>query len=64
MDIEQNKIRDLAYALWTEDGSPDGNAEHYWLKAERQLAGDSDLDLSQEQADVELPPVLAGLPIH
>jgi hypothetical protein len=30
-DIEQS-IRERAYQLWTEDGCPDGDAEH-WLAA-------------------------------
>jgi hypothetical protein len=64
MNTQQDKIRDLAHALWLEDGSPDGNSDHYWLKAERQLASDSDLDMSEQQAEVEQPPLLAGLPIH
>ena len=64
MDIQHEKVRDLAYSLWQEDGAPEGQSDHYWLKAERQLAGASDLDLSEEQDEIKQPPLLAGLPIH
>ncbi|AJY15002.1 DUF2934 domain-containing protein [Burkholderia multivorans] len=45
MDDRQNvkngereaQIRERAYRLWQDAGSPDGNAEAYWLMAERQL---------------------------
>ena len=36
-------IRDRAYALWVEAGSPDGNDMYYWLAAEQELT-------AQEQA--------------
>lgn len=62
MDNRTDEIRDLAYALWVEAGSPQGQSEHYWLKAERQLADEGELDLSEEQDEVQRPPLLAGLP--
>ena len=36
-------IRDRAYALWVEAGSPDGNDLYFWHTAEQELA-------AQEQA--------------
>ena len=29
--------RDIAYELWQSDGSPEGQAEHYWYAAEKIL---------------------------
>jgi len=36
LSLEQ-RIRERAYALWLETGCADGNAEHYWLAAEREV---------------------------
>lgn len=57
-------IRDRAYALWVEAGSPHGDDHHFWHEAERQLAEEAGLDRSKEDAEVQLPPLLGGLPIH
>jgi Protein of unknown function (DUF2934) len=35
-DIEQ-ATREHAYHLWVADGRPDGNAEQYWLTAQREV---------------------------
>jgi hypothetical protein len=35
-DLEQT-IRVRAYHLWTADGNPEGNAEAYWLAAQREI---------------------------
>jgi hypothetical protein len=29
----EDAIRQRAYLMWEADGRPDGQAEHYWLKA-------------------------------
>lgn len=29
----EQKIREIAYFLWENDGCPEGHAEEYWLKA-------------------------------
>lgn len=57
-------IRDRAYALWVEAGSPEGNDQHFWHEAERQLAEEGAIDRSEEDADIGLPPLVGGLPIH
>jgi hypothetical protein len=33
------RIRRRAYALWEQDGRPEGRADEYWLRAEAELAG-------------------------
>jgi hypothetical protein len=39
-DLEQ-AIRERAYHLWIADGRPDGNADAYWLNAQRQILATS-----------------------
>lgn len=55
-------IRDLAYALWVEAGSPDGEDQKFWHDAERQLAEGSDLDTSEDASKVTKIPLIPGLP--
>jgi len=33
----QNEIRQRAYYLWIADGRPHGDADSYWLKAEKEI---------------------------
>jgi len=33
----EQRIRERAYALWLAHGSAEGNAEQYWLEAEREV---------------------------
>jgi hypothetical protein len=35
-NLEQ-AIRERAYHLWTADGQPDGQADLYWLNAQREI---------------------------
>jgi hypothetical protein len=35
-DLE-NEIREHAYHLWFADGRPQGNADAYWLRAEKEI---------------------------
>ena len=39
-DLEQ-AIRERAYHLWIADGRPEGNAEVYWLSAQREILATS-----------------------
>jgi hypothetical protein len=39
-DLEQT-IRERAYYLWTEGGYQEGNAEAYWLAAQREFLASS-----------------------
>lgn len=50
MDRE-NRVREIAYFLWEEEGRPDREAERHWLAAE--LICDSD---DAERKDVEGEP--------
>ena len=33
----REKVRERAYAIWLRQGSPDGQAEQFWLMAEEEL---------------------------
>ncbi|MEK6421556.1 MAG: DUF2934 domain-containing protein [Burkholderia gladioli] len=41
-DDQENQVRELAYALWRDDGSPDGQADVYWYRAQEQLLAHPD----------------------
>lgn len=60
----QQQIRDRAYALWEAEGRPEGMDKEHWMRAERELSEGSDLDISDEQDEVGLPPAVAGPPVH
>jgi hypothetical protein len=60
----EDRIRDRAYALWQADGSPEHAEKHYWHRAERELADEAAVDTSDTSAEVNAPPLLAGLAAH
>jgi Protein of unknown function (DUF2934) len=33
----EQKVRERAYELWVQDGGVEGCADHYWIRAEREL---------------------------
>ena len=39
----EERIRDIAYALWEEDGRPEGGAELYWFRACEMVASEAEL---------------------
>ena len=50
MTDREERIREIAYFLWLDAGSPDGEAEGHWLAAEA-LVGSEPLE--DEPAEVE-----------
>ena len=36
----ERKVRERAYAVWEQEGRPEGHAERFWHTAERQLLGE------------------------
>jgi hypothetical protein len=60
MSKTQDEIRDRAYALWVDAGSPEGRDQEFWHRAEAELAEDGDVDASEREAEVRLPPTIAG----
>ena len=61
MSTKQDEIRDRAYALWVDAGSPDGRQDEFWHQAEAELAENGQLDRSEQDNEVRLPPVVAGI---
>lgn len=58
----EDAIRDRAYALWVEAGSPEGDDQRFWHEAERQLSRDGEVDSSKKTTDGDTPRLQAGLP--
>jgi hypothetical protein len=40
MPATEEQIRNLAYRLWEEAGSPEGRPDEFWLTAQQQLANE------------------------
>ncbi|HVE09344.1 MAG TPA: DUF2934 domain-containing protein [Paraburkholderia sp.] len=53
-DLIEQQIRERAYQLWQQDGSPEGRSDEYWDKAQRQVqaegAGQPDGAISADQS--------------
>lgn len=58
--LHEDDIRARAYALWEQDGSPDGRAADYWERAQRELREESGLDRSEQTEEVTQPTPPAG----
>lgn len=56
----EDAIRDRAYALWVEAGSPEGNELHFWHQAEQQLAFEADTDQPKTETVAEAEAILPG----
>jgi hypothetical protein len=54
----EEAIRERAYHLWTADGQPEGNADVYWLNAQREILTTS-LDGSSSSTVTDSAPVTA-----
>jgi hypothetical protein len=55
-ELEEQRIRERAYELWQQDGAPEGRADEYWEKAQRQVLAES----SGTSAPIEEPEALEG----
>jgi hypothetical protein len=52
-DIE-TRIRERAYALWDQDGRPEGRADEYWEKARQLIEAEDDPKAPDMTADPPL----------
>ena len=43
IDLEE-RIRQRAYELWEDNGRPEGGADEFWQRAERELRNETGLD--------------------
>ncbi len=48
MTDRDNRVREFAYFLWLDEGSPEGRAERHWLEAEGMVGAQP-----EEEARVE-----------
>lgn len=53
VDHEQ-EIRELAYSLWQQAGSPEGDADRFWHEALQRFG--QDLPQEEQPADVSVKP--------
>jgi hypothetical protein len=61
---QEELIRDRAYALWEAAGSPQGEDQRFWHQAERELAEEGELDVSEEHSRDTKPILQAGFRAH
>jgi hypothetical protein len=40
----EERVRRRAYQLWEDDGAPEGKADEYWSRAEKQVAAEYDAE--------------------
>jgi Protein of unknown function (DUF2934) len=59
MTDREQRIRDIAYFLWLEEGSPEGGAERHWLEAEGLAASEPE---EEARVEGELPAELKKQP--
>ena len=52
MTDREDRIREIAYFLWIEEGYPDGQAERHWQAAETRLDAE---DLERKSVEGEPP---------
>jgi len=53
MDDREQRIRELAYFIWLEEGPPEGQGERHWREAPRIVESE---EAEQENARGEEPP--------
>jgi hypothetical protein len=59
MTDREQRIRDIAYFLWLEEGSPEGRAERHWLEAEGLVGSEPE---EEARVEGELPAELKKEP--
>jgi Protein of unknown function (DUF2934) len=58
MDEREQRIRDIAFFIWEEEGCPDGRAFEHWAAAEAVVnAQDAERKNSEDDARAESAPV-------
>ena len=59
MTDRDRRIRDIAYFLWLEEGSPEGGAERHWHEAEGMIGSEPE---EEARVEGELPAELKKEP--
>ena len=52
----QHRIRERAYELWNSGGRVEGQADHYWLVAEREMLSEMSREIAVAEAVSAKPP--------
>ncbi|WP_416338932.1 DUF2934 domain-containing protein [Paraburkholderia sp. CNPSo 3076] len=65
-DQREERVRRRAYQLWEDDGAPEGRADEYWSRAEKQVAAEYDAEgeTSRVASDQAGKRRLAGEPLQ
>lgn len=56
----EDKVRERAYQLWEQAGSPEGREREFWYDAERELGEEEEVDIASEAEKLDLPPLVPG----
>ncbi|ODT70475.1 MAG: hypothetical protein ABS75_12630 [Pelagibacterium sp. SCN 63-23] len=59
-ELDEQKIRDRAFQLWDQAGQPEGREQEFWYAAELELAEQGEADISEQNAELDTPPVVPG----
>ena len=57
---QQERIRERAFALWVEAGSPEGQDLEFWHRAEQEIAAEQNTGTPDEEGDLRQAPVEPG----
>ncbi|HUZ63672.1 MAG TPA: DUF2934 domain-containing protein [Acetobacteraceae bacterium] len=61
-ESREARIRERAYAIWMEEGCPDGRQHEHWERAAREIGEEKKLDHSSEASfPASDPPAFTGL---
>jgi hypothetical protein len=60
MDVPmtEEQIRNLAYRLWEEAGSPEGMSDEFWLRAQQQLQSEPGMGSTDASKPSDGPAVM------
>ena len=61
MSLEQ-RIRERAYALWQEQGCPEGNDHEFWFRAEQEIASETAPATAKKPAARKAAPAVKAAP--
>lgn len=61
---KEDRIRQRAYQLWEDDGSPEGRADDYWGRAEAQVNAEGDEAPPEPTAEQSDKRRVAGVPLQ
>ncbi|MGV8956062.1 MAG: DUF2934 domain-containing protein [Cypionkella sp.] len=59
-EVDESKVRDLAYQLWERDGRPEGKDHEFWHAAEKLLADEGEAVEPADPVAVLATPAIAA----